>query len=128
MNLINLTLLAAAVSGAYVGWLWVPLWLDDLDVREAMAVAVSQIGEGQSDAQVRARAVGRLGKVGFHFEEHDGAQLEVPGLGVQADDVQIEREGRKTRVSLEYSRTVKLKPLDRYWMVPFNTAAEAILH
>ena len=128
MNLFNLTLFVAAVSVGYVAWLWVPLWLDDLDVREAMAVAVSQLGENQANDQVQARAAGRLEKVGFHFEERDGAQVEVPGLGVQPDDVQIERDGRKARVSLDYSRTVKLKPLDRYWTVHFHTAGEGILH
>ena len=127
MNLVHLTLLVAAVTVGYLGWLWVPLWLDDLDVHEAVAVAISQLGEGQSEERVRTMVAGRLGKVGFHFEEQNGAQVEVPGLGVDPGDLQIERHERSAKVTLDYSRTVKLKPLERYYTFHFHTGREGIL-
>ncbi len=41
----------------------------------------------------------------------------MPGLGMEPDDVQIERaaDGRSGRLTVDYGRTVKLKPLERYW-------------
>ena len=127
MNLVNLTLLAAVVSGGYLLWVWVPLWLDDLDVREALAAAVGQLGDPNQDDRVRVLAAGRLATVGSHWEENDGRQVEVPGLNVRPEDIVIEREGRLGRASLDYDRTVKLKPLERFWTIHFHTMREGKL-
>ena len=94
MNLVNLTLTVAVVSGAYLGWLWIPLWLDDLDVREALAAGVGQLTSenlGVDAAMIQKNVATRLARVGYHWEEQDGKQVQVPGIGVEPDDVQIER-------------------------------------
>jgi len=127
VNLVNLTLFAAHVSGVYLLWIWVPLWLDDLDVREALAAAVGQLGDPAHDDRVRLLAAGRLATVGTHWEERDGKQVEVQGLEVHPEDIQIEREGRLGRASLDYDRTVKLKPLEQYWTIHFHTMREGRL-
>ena len=127
VNLVSLTLLVAAVSGGYLAWLWVPLWLDDLDVREALAAGVGQLGaenSGLDAAAIQKLVANRLTRVGTHWEEHDGQQVEVPGLGLDPEDVHVEREGKNGRLSVDYARTAKLKPLDRYWTFRFHTARE----
>jgi hypothetical protein len=131
VNLVSLTLLVAAVSGGYLAWIWIPLWLDDLDVREALAAGVGQLGAENSSldaAGIQAMVANRLTTVGTHWEERDGQQVEVPGLLVDPDDVHIEREGRKGRLSVDYTRTVKLKPLERYWTLRFHTVREGPIH
>ena len=67
--------------------------------------------------------------MGYHWEEQDGKQVQVPGLGLEPDDVQIERgaDGRSGRLTVDYGRTVKLKPLERYWTLKFHTTREANL-
>ena len=132
VNLVNLTLTVAVVSAAYLGWIYIPLWLDDLDVREALAAGVGQLTSenlGMTEAAIQKTVATRLASVGYHWEEQDGRQLQVPGLGLEADDVQIERapDGKSGRLTVDYARTVKLKPLDRYWTLRFHTSREANL-
>ena len=131
VNLVNLTLIVLVLAGAYLAWLYVPLWLDDLDVREAVAAAVGQLTIESStlDGQIRQRLATQLGSVGTHWEDQDGKRVEVPGLGIEADDVQIERspEAKTGRVTVDYARTVRLKPLQRYWTIRFHTSREGVL-
>ena len=132
MNLVSLTLLVAVVAGAYLAWLYIPLWLDDLDVREALAAGVGQLTSeslGMTEAAIQKTVANRLAHVGYHWEEQDGRQVQVPGLGIEADDVQIERgaDGKSGRLSVDYARTVKLKPLEQYWTLRFHTSREAML-
>ena len=132
MNLVSLTLLVAVVAGAYLAWLYIPLWLDDLDVREALAAGVGQLTSenlGMTEAAIQKTVANRLARVGYHWEEQDGRQAQVPGLGIEADDVQIERgaDGKSGRLSVDYVRTVKLKPLEQYWTLRFHTSREATL-
>jgi len=132
VNLVSLTLLVAVVAGAYLAWLYIPLWLDDLDVREALAAGVGQLTSeslGMTEAAIQKTVANRLARVGYHWEEQDGRQVQVPGLGIEADDVQIERgaDGKSGRLSVDYARTVKLKPLEQYWTLRFHTSREAML-
>ena len=132
MNLVSLTLLVAVVAGAYLAWLYIPLWLDDLDVREALAAGVGQLTSenlGMTEAAIQKTVANRLARVGYHWEEQDGRQVQVPGLGIEAEDVQIERgaDGKSGRLSVDYVRTVKLKPLEQYWTLRFHTSREAML-
>jgi len=132
VNLVSLTLLVAVVAGAYLAWLYIPLWLDDLDVREALAAGVGQLTSeslGMTEAAIQKTVANRLARVGYHWEEQDGRQVEVPGLGIEAEDVQIERgaDGKSGRLSVDYVRTVKLKPLEQYWTLRFHTSREAML-
>ena len=129
MNLVSLTLTVALLSGAYLAWIYVPLWLDDLDVREALAAGVGQLTSENAgmDAEAVQRAVAlRLTNVGYHWEEQQGRQVQVPGLGLESKDVQVERgpDGKSGRLTVDYARTVKLRPLDRYWTLRFRTTRE----
>lgn len=132
VNLVNLTLTVTVVAGTYLAWIYIPLWLDDLDVREALAAGVGQLTSenlGMTEAAIQKTVATRLASVGYHWEEQDGKQVQVPGLGIEPDDVQIERsaDGRSGRLSVDYVRTVKLKPLERYWSLRFHTSREATL-
>ena len=128
MNLVNLTLTVAFVSGAYLAWIYVPLWMDDLDVKQAVAAGLGQLTSalGAEPERVRGEMVRRFSTVGTHWEERDGRQVEVPGLGLGPRDIQIEREGQVVRVTVDYARTVKLVPLERYWTVPFHVTREGV--
>jgi len=132
VNLVSLTLTVAFVSAVYLAWIYIPLWLDDLDVREALAAGVGQLtseNQGMTEAAIQKAVASRLSRVGYHWEEQDGRQVQVPGLGIEADDVQVERgaDGRSGRLSVDYARSVKLKPLEQYWTLRFHTSREANL-
>jgi hypothetical protein len=132
VNLVNTTLFLAVAAVAYLGWLYIPLWLDDLDVREQVSIGFSQLSSGGPSldtSRVQEAVATQLSRVGTHWEVKDGAQVEVPGLGVEPGDVVVERapDGKRGRVSLDYDRTVRLKPLDQTWTVRFHTEQEGFL-
>jgi hypothetical protein len=123
VNLVNLTLLLLLLGGGYAAYLFIPLWLDDLDMREAVAAAFGQTSTNPDDNYIRAVVLQRARSVGTHWEEQDGKQVELPGLGVEPGDVVIERkaEGGQVRVAVDYTRTVRLRPLQRFYSVAFHT-------
>lgn len=129
VNLVNLTLLLLVVGGSYAGWLFVPLWLDDLDVREAVAVGFGQLPVEPTDVRIRQLVMAKLNNVGTHWEEKDGKQVEVPGLGIALEDIQVERnpQANTGRIAIDYTRMAKLKPLDRFWPVHFLTERSGVL-
>jgi hypothetical protein len=129
VNLVNLTLLLLVVGGAYTGWILVPLWLDDLDVREAVAVGFGQLAVEPTDQRVRELVMAKLRNVGTHWEEQDGKQVELPGLGISPEDIQVERnrEANTGRVAIDYTRMVKLRPLDRFYPVHFVAQRSGVL-
>jgi hypothetical protein len=132
VNLVNLTLTVAVLSGGYLAWLYVPLWLDDLDVREALAAGAGQLTSenlGMPESMIQKNVAAKLALVGYHWEEQDGKQVQVRGLGLEADDVQVERgaDGKSGRLTVDYGRTVKLKPLDQYWTLKFHTSRESTI-
>ena len=118
----NLTLLLLLLGGGYAAYLFIPLWLDDLDMREAVAAAFGQTSTDSDDNHIRALILEKARRVGTHWEEQDGKQVEVPGLGVEPGDVVIERKGGggEVRVRVDYTRTVRLRPLQRFYSVAFH--------
>jgi hypothetical protein len=129
VNLVNLTLLLLVGGATYAGWLLIPLWLDDLDVREAVSAGWGQLSYEPSDQRIRDSVLVRLRPVGTHWEEQDGKQVEVRGLGLTAQDIQIERDAVAStgRVAIDYTRTVKLKPFERYYPVHFLAERSGIV-
>jgi len=130
VKLVNLTLTVAFVSAVYLAWLYVPLWFDDLDVSEALAAGGNQLSmaSGTLNAAAVQRSVAdKLAKVGYHWEEQDGQQVERRGLGLDPEDVKVEGgpDQKLGRITVDYARTVKLKPLERYWTVRFHNSHEA---
>ena len=129
VNLVNLTLLLLVGGAAYAGWLFVPLWLDDLDVREAVSAGFGQLPVETSDQRIRELVLQRLQSVGTHWEERDGQQVEVPGLGFTAQDIQVERDPQAGtgRVAIDYTRSARLKPFDRFYPVHFLAERSGVL-
>jgi hypothetical protein len=122
VNLVNTTLLLLLLGGGYAGYLFIPLWLDDLDVREAVAAAFGQMSTNNDDNAIRGVVLSRAKTVGTHWEEKDGKRVEVPGLGLESSDVVVERktDSSEGRIRVEYTRVVRLRPLERYYSVPFQ--------
>ena len=132
VNLVNTTLFLAVAAVAYLAWLYIPLWLDNLDVREAVSIGFGQLSSGgpsMDTSRVQQAVADKLTRVGTHWEEKDGAKVEAPGLGVEPQEVVVERapDGKTGWVSVEYARTVRLKPLEQTWTVRFHSEQEGFL-
>lgn len=118
VNPVSVLLVLALIGAAYWAVIFVPIYLDNLDVREAVDAAFSRY---HVDGEERARQflMDRLnvhtpqGTIGHHFEiDEEGIEQELPGLGVPEENVTmdfVERDSQLT-VRVEYDRVVVLKP------------------
>ncbi len=122
VNLVTLFLLLALVAAGYAAWLLVPLYLDNLDMREAVTATFNRMGADPEDARIRNYLVGRAKGIGTHWETHSGERVEKPGLGLTEEDVVIERDpaAQTGRVQVDYQREVRLWPTDAYKTLDFH--------
>ena len=122
MNLVSLFLLLGVAAVVYLGWIFVPPWLDSLDVREATSAAFNRMGSDPEDGRVRTFLLGRLNSIGTHWEMQQGVKTEVPGLGLREDDIRLERDrdNRTARVSIDYQRELRLKPTDKFYTLDYH--------
>ena len=125
-TLVLLLLLGGAV---YVGALYVPLWVDSLDVREAVAAAHNLAGRNLNDAVLRNEIRNRTSEMGTHEETDAYGNTEiVPGLGLTDDQILIERDPvtGSVRIEVEWERVVTLKPTRRQHSFLFRAVKEGI--
>lgn len=118
-GLLSLLLLAAIVYSAVV---FSPIYLDNLDVKEAAARAVAQ-GSKLHDTGLQQYIVNETRNVGTHFVEgEDGQWEEERGLGLEPGDILIDRDpnGAYITIRVNYQRRVELKPFKRFKTVNFQ--------
>jgi hypothetical protein len=128
INPIAVLMLLAAIAGGWWLFTYLPVYWDNLTVREAAsACAVNYLAGGEEG--VKTRLLTRLnettmdGTVGWHFEtDDDGLEVRKPGLGVTEDQVTISFDERKRTltVHVEYDRVVELKPSIQRKIVHFS--------
>jgi hypothetical protein len=122
VNLFTIVLLLALAALAYAGWLYVPLFMDNLDMREAASATFNRLAHDNDDVGVRAYFLTRANAIGTHWERKDGALVEVKGLGLTEADVVLERDPveRSGHVQADYERSVRLWPLERFQSFDFH--------
>ncbi|MEW6430976.1 MAG: hypothetical protein AB1730_05650 [Myxococcota bacterium] len=118
VNPVSVLLLLALVGAGWWAVIFVPVYLDNLDVREAVDAAFSRY-HVEGEQRARQFLMDRLnvrtpqGTIGHHFElDEEGVERELPGLGVPEENVTfdyVERDSLLT-VRVEYDRVVVLKP------------------
>ena len=125
-TLVLLLLLGGAV---YVASLWVPLWVDSLDVKEAVEVAHNLAGHGTDDAVLRNEIRARTSRMGSHVEPDGwGGLRTVPGLGLTDEQIEIERNPvtGSVRIAVSWDRPMLLKPTRRVQLAHFHVVKEGI--
>ena len=99
--------------------------LDNLDVKEAIDVALNQAQ--RSDDDLQRLILTRLSKVGTHPAEDDfGNAVEEPGLGLTEDNIYIERNevAGTLLIRVSYDRVVQLKPSKSTYTLSFSPEKE----
>ena len=125
-TLVLLLLLGGAV---YVGALYLPLWVDSLDVKEAVAAAHNLAGRNLNDALLRNEIRTRTAQMGTHEEQDTwGNVRSVPGLGLTDEQILIERNPvtGSVRIEVEWDRVVTLRPTRRAHTFHFRAVKEGI--
>lgn len=116
-NPVTVLLVIALAGAGFYGFHVAPLYLDNLEVKEAAAEAFNTwIVEGEERA--RFKLMLRLnGKgTGYHHEiDDDGVEQVKPGLGIPDEQVTFDFDDGKRvlTVSIAYTRLVQFKPLEK---------------
>ena len=125
-TLVLLLLLGGAV---YFGAIYLPLWVDSLDVKEAVAAAHNLAGRNLNDAVLRNEIRSRTSEMGTHQEQDTWGNVRtVPGLGLTDEQILIERNPvtGSVRIEVEWERVVTLKPTRREHTFQFRAVKEGI--
>ncbi|MBL8954171.1 MAG: hypothetical protein JNK82_25565 [Myxococcaceae bacterium] len=132
VNPIGVLLTVAFVGALYWAATFGPYYLDNLNVKEAAEVGLSAADSGPEAMVQRALQrinYGNLGNspVGTHMEETDqGDFVEKPGLGLTEENViaEVDEKTRTARVTIDYARTVRLKPTQSVRTIRFHVVKE----
>jgi len=125
-------MIAALLAAIYWTAMFGPLYLDNLNVKEAAEIGLSGYAEGAD--YMRMLTLRRINQqsvntkpIGSHMEEtEDGRVVEVPGLGLTDENVIVDYDEQKrfARITIRYQRTVRLKPTQSKSVVDFEVTKE----
>jgi hypothetical protein len=122
VSVVSLVLLLGLVAAAYAGWLYIPAYLDNFDVREASSAAFNRMATDSENERIRFFLLDRMKRIGTHWENEGGTYEEKPGLGITDEDVHIDRDAAEhtARIQVDYQRQVKLWPSERLFSIDFH--------
>ena len=128
-NLGTLVVLAAVASAIYVAAKVVPVYVDNLDVKEAVEAAFNLAGRNNNDSILRAEIRERTSQMGSHVETDSwGNDQVVPGLGLTDDQILIERSRVTDNVRIEvvYQREVDLSLFNYVHVLEMRAVKEGL--
>ncbi len=122
VSLFSLVLLLGLAAGGYCVWLFAPVYLDNLDVREASTASFNRMATDPDLDRIRTYFLSRTKRIGTHWETEGGTRVEKPGLDLTDSDVIVERDSNEHtgRVQVDYQREVRLWPTERFFSVDFH--------
>jgi hypothetical protein len=125
----TLAVLAAIASAIYVAVKVVPIYVDNLDVKEAVEAAFNLAGRNNNDGILRGEIRERTSRMGSHVETDKwGNDQVVPGLGLTDDQIVIERSRitDNVRIEVTYQREVDLSLFNYVHVVELSAVKEGI--
>jgi hypothetical protein len=117
VNLIGVVIVGAVAYGGWWLFTYAPAKLDHLDVKEAIIAGYNQ-AKTDNLGNVRLTIMNKLnGKdFGWHYEiDEANHRVRKPGLGIKDEQLIIEKNDvtDSITVTVEYDRTIELKPFDK---------------
>src|SRR5947209_8298304 len=112
VNLVALVLLAGAAGAIYWLIFFIPVYLDNIDVKNAVEAAYNRAAS-LDDVTIRGQIKAEASRFGTHIEDDGfGNMVEKQGLGLTDEQIVIERDEvlKTVLVRVDYAREVKLKP------------------
>lgn len=123
-------LLLVAVAGAiFVAVKVVPVYVDHMDVVEAVDATFNLAGRNNNDGILRGEIRSRTMRMGSHVETDTwGAERVVPGLGLTDEQILIERSRITDNVKIEvtYEREVDFSPFSYTRTMQMRAVKEGI--
>ena len=116
VNIVTFIVLGAILFAVWWLWLWSPLALDQIDVKQAVAEAVNTAANNGLET-ARFRLVQKLNHdIGWHYEIDEVTNQEVkrPGLGIEPKEIVLVKneESKDWECSVSYVRTIRLVPFN----------------
>ena len=135
VNPVSVVLLLAMIAGGWWLFTYVPIYWDNLRVKEIAGGSALSYLTGSEEGAVRevirrANSTRPEEVVGWHFEvDDDGLETMLPGLGLTEDNVSVtfDEATRTVTVHISYDRTVELKPFERRAQVHFEVEKKTAL-
>lgn len=117
-------MLAGVAAGAYVAWVWVPVYAENYAVKQVVHDYMNQAVKNRDDEALRRQMVAKLRSLAkVEVPDANGERVSVPAVELEEGDVLWERDASSQppmlRVSFEYTREVPLPLLDRTAMKVF---------
>ncbi len=115
---VTLVLLVAIVGGAYLAWVWVPVFVVDYEVKQVVRDYMYQAVRNRDDAHLVENMLHKL-RVVYQVDEvgDDGKVHPVPGITVNERELVWDRDTTEQpnvlHVAFEYTRDVDYPLLDR---------------
>jgi hypothetical protein len=115
---VTLLLVAAIAAGAYLAWVWTPVYAENYAVKQVVHDFMNQAVKNRNDDQLREAMAAKLRGLGqIDTVDEAGNPVTVPAVQVEAGDILWDRDTGSQppmlRVSFEYEREVALPLLDR---------------
>jgi hypothetical protein len=123
----TLLLLAGLVIGGFLFIRIVPAYLDNLDVKEGLQIALTA-GKvrGADDDRIRKSVLEKSERVGTHkADDGYGNVVDQVGLGLKPENIFIERTGNRVFIQANYDRVIELRPLSRTITLSFSPSVDA---
>jgi hypothetical protein len=122
INLIGVFLLLGLAVVGYAGWLFIPIFFDNLDMREATTSTFNRMASDSDNDRLRTYLLSRSNSIGTHWETEGGTSVEKKGLGLTDADIVIERDAfeHTAHLQVDYQRAVKLWPTERFKTFEFH--------
>ncbi len=115
---VSLLLLVLVVGGAYLAWVWAPIYLENYEVKQVVRDYMNQAIKNRDDEALRRNMVLKIRSLDQKsvLDEY-GRTIRVPTVPLEERDVAWERDAGSQppmlRVSFEYAREVAYPVLDR---------------
>jgi hypothetical protein len=115
---LSLLLLLLLAGGAYLAWVWVPVYIVHYEVKQIVRDYMNQAVKLQNDASLVERMIGRIARLHSVIgEDAAGRRTERPLIVIDPRDVSWERDTTTTppvlRVSVVYERDIIYPWIDR---------------
>ncbi len=115
VNWVTLGMLAGVAAAAYLAWVWVPVYVENYEVKQVVRQFANEAVKNRDDAQLVQRMVDRIRRVRqVESMGPDGRPARRPSIDLDVKDVTWERvEPASLRVAFAYQREVVYPFLDR---------------
>lgn len=122
ISFVSMLLLTGLVAGGYLAIVYVPLYVDNYQLKRVMQEAANLAWKQPDDDALRKLILSKSANVGARWVVEEGRDKKIPGFGLLADNIFVTRdEATKTViVQINYEREIILPIFARKQTLSFN--------